>query len=281
MNYRHAFHAGNHADVLKHVVLSRTLLRMGEKDKPMAFLDTHAGVGIYDLMGVAAGKTMEWQGGVGLMTDVFAPDVEALLVPYRQALARVNKPGEMFLYPGSPSVAAGLLRTNDRLVFNELHPIDATSLQENFEADDRVQVMTKDALEALRAQLPLRERRGVVLIDPAFEVVDETERCARLLSHGLKRMASCVFVLWYPVKGATFARDFVAAIKAMAPNLLQVEIAVREAFAGGGLAGSGLLIVNAPWKLDDDFNTLVPALAQRLGVGPWGRGQVNWLTPKP
>jgi 23S rRNA (adenine2030-N6)-methyltransferase len=280
MNYRHAFHAGNHADVLKHVVLTRLLTRMEKPGKPMAFLDTHAGVGVYDLMSVAAGKTLEWQGGVAKMADAFAPEVEELLAPYRQVLQRFMTKGAM-QYPGSPALAAAILGQEDRLIINELHPEDHAFLEQWGRADSRVQVMQKDASEAVRSRLPFRERRGAVLIDPAFEVVDETERSVRLVSHALKRMASVVLMIWYPLKGLTFASEFVAAVKATnPPNLLQAEMQVREPFEGGGLAGSGVLIINAPWQLDQDLRVLVPALAARLGIGAWGRGAVTWLMEK-
>jgi 23S rRNA (adenine2030-N6)-methyltransferase len=280
MNYRHAYHAGNHADVLKHVVLSRLLVRMEKPGKPMAFLDTHAGVGVYDLMSVEAGKTLEWQAGVGLMGDIFDSAVEALLEPYRRVRSKYLAKDALH-YPGSPAFAAALSGAGDRLIFNELHPIDHKLLEQEFGGDKRVQVMIKDASEAVRSRLPFLERRGVVLVDPAFEVADETVRTVRLLKHALKRMPSVVLMLWYPLKGSVFAQNLVDAVmEAKPPNLLQAEMQVREAFDGGGLAGSGLLIVNAPWQLDHDLQILVPALAERLGIGNWRRGQVNWLVAK-
>jgi 23S rRNA (adenine2030-N6)-methyltransferase len=281
MNYRHAFHAGNHADVLKHVVLSRILVLMTSKDRPLAFLDAHAGLGHYDLMGLAAGKTLEWQSGIAKLRAPFGPEVEALLAPYRQVVNGLNDGNAVLRYPGSPALAMHLLRAKDRLIFNELHPEDKVLLEAWSGSDRRVSVTGDDALVAIKSKLPFRENRGVVLIDPQFESEDETTRVVRLLEQGLRRMKTAVFAIWYPVTDAGFGRGFVAAVAALqVSNLLHVEIGVRQAMAGGGLAGSGVLIINAPWKLDTELNILVPALARRLGIGQWGRGHVTWLTPR-
>ncbi|MEO6607423.1 MAG: 23S rRNA (adenine(2030)-N(6))-methyltransferase RlmJ, partial [Aestuariivirga sp.] len=174
MNYRHAFHAGNHADVLKHAVLALVISYLAQKDKAFAVLDAHAGIGAYDLLGTEALKTDEWRGGVGLMGKPFASDVEALLQPYRASLQDMNPQGGTRYYPGSPEIILQGLRAGDRLIANELHPVDAETLTENYRADSRVRVTGVDALAAIKAQLPFTERRGLVLIDPPYEVVDET-----------------------------------------------------------------------------------------------------------
>jgi 23S rRNA (adenine2030-N6)-methyltransferase len=285
MNYRHAFHAGNHADVLKHVVLARVFELMKAKDKPFAFIDAHAGAGTYDLLGSEAGKTLEWRDGIAKMSDPFADDVEALLAPYRLALRAVNatgnSTGKIRRYPGSPVVAVTLLRPKDRMFFNELHPETNMLVEREFAGDKRVRLGGQDALVAVTALLPVTERRAVVLVDPAYEVNDERDRVLRLLVKGVKRMANAVFVIWYPIKSPEFENEFLDAIRAtQIPDILGAKLMVREAFAEGGLAGSGLLVVNPPWTLEAELETLLPALARRLGVGTWGQGLHCRITPQ-
>lgn len=280
MNYRHAYHAGNHADVLKHIVLMRVIEHLKKKTKPFCVLDAHAGTGLYDLQGAEAGKTREWEGGVARMAEPFGPDVEALIAPYRAVIAELNAPDRMTLYPGSPELALRLMRPHDRMIANELHGDDARALERHFTGDARVRIMAGDAEIAIKANLPPPERRGVVLIDPPYEEKNEAARAVRMLAHGLRRFASGVFVLWYPVKADQTAATMAAEVQALGIiSILRAELRVREAFAGGGLAGSGLLIVNAPWTLDQELRIIVPALAARLGFGAWGHGQVDWLAP--
>jgi 23S rRNA (adenine2030-N6)-methyltransferase len=280
MNYRHAFHAGNHADVLKHVVLAQVISYLAMKEKPFAVLDAHAGIGAYDLLGPEALKTDEWRGGIGLMGEAFAPEVEAILKPYRAALAALNPAGGDRYYPGSPEIIVQGLRAGDRLIANELHPVDADTLADNYRADARVRVSRLDALGAIKASLPFPERRGLVLIDPPYEVVDETARVAKQLRDGVKRFATGTFMIWYPVTTEEFATRFVAAMKELGiPNMVQAELRVKLPHEQTGLAGSGLVIVNPPFVLEAQLQLLLPALAARLGVAGRGRSQIAWLTP--
>ena len=279
MNYRHAFHAGNHADVLKHIVLARLIEHLKKKDKGFRFIDAHAGVGVYDLQGIEAFKTGEWQGGIGKTTKPFASDVEALLAPYRQVIAATNAGGVKH-YPGSPELAVRLMRAQDSIVLNELHPEDFASAARRYAADRRVLLTALDAEVAIKAQLPPPERRGLILIDPPYEEKDEAARAVSMLREGLRRFATGVFALWYPIKADRVDEAIVRDVKALeTATTLRVEMRVREAFEGGGLAGSGLIIVNTPWKLDDELRAVVPALAERLGVGKWGHATVSWLVP--
>ena len=280
MNYRHAYHAGNHADVLKHIVLTRVIEHLKKKDKPFRVIDAHAGIGLYDLSGIEAGKTREWESGIGKMLALFAPEVEALIAPYRQVIGELNSGGVLSTYPGSPELALRLMRLGDSLIANELHPEDAMALERHVTGDRRVKVTTLDAGICIKAHLPPPERRGIVLIDPPYEAKTETERALRMLAHGLRRFAQGVFVLWYPLKADPIAEVLTAEITALGvAATLKVEMRVREAFTGGGLAGSGLLIVNTPWKLDAELRVIVPAMAQRLGLGDWGQATVEWLVP--
>jgi 23S rRNA (adenine2030-N6)-methyltransferase len=280
MNYRHAYHAGNHADVLKHIVLARVIEHMKKKDKPFRVIDAHAGIGVYDLKGIEAGKTGEWETGIGKMAEAFSDEVETLIAAYREAIAKLNPQGGLVQYPGSPDLALSLMRDDDRMLANELHPEDAMTLQRNLGWDERVKVTELDADICIKANLPPPERRGVILIDPPYEVKNEAERVIRMIRHGLRRFAQGVFMLWYPVKADGLETVLAGEVQAMGvASTLRVELMVREAFDAGGLAGSGLLILNSPWKLDEDLRVIVPALAQRLGLGEWGHGTVNWLVP--
>jgi 23S rRNA (adenine2030-N6)-methyltransferase len=280
MNYRHAYHAGNHADVLKHIVLARVIEHMKKKDKPFRVIDAHAGIGVYDLKGIEAGKTGEWETGIGKMAAAFSDEVEALIAPYREAIAKLNPHGGLVQYPGSPDLALSLMQDDNRMIANELHPEDAMTLQRNLGWDERVKVTELDADICIKANLPPPERRGVILIDPPYEVKNEAERVIRMIRHGLRRFAQGVFMLWYPVKADGLEKVLAEQVQAMGiASTLRVELMVREAFDAGGLAGSGLLILNAPWKLDEDLRVIVPALAQRLGLGEWGHGTVDWLVP--
>ncbi len=280
MNYRHAYHAGNHADVLKHAVLVRVLVCLKKKDKPFRVIDAHGGVGVYNLDGIEAGKTSEWQDGIGKMAEPFATDIEALLAPYRETIAGLNPGGGLARYPGSPWIAARLMRDTDRMVANELHPEDRVLLETCFRHDPRVRVTGVDAEICIKANSPPPERRGLVLIDPPYEQTDEADRAVRMLAEGIRRFATGCFILWYPLKADGLAEKLCEGVKALAVSgTLHCEMRVKEPFREGGLAGSGLLIVNPPWRLDSELALLVPALAQRLGLGNWGQGTVSRLLP--
>ena len=280
MNYRHAYHAGNHADVLKHIVLARAITHLKKKDKPFRVIDAHAGTALYDLQGVEAGKTGEWEGGVGKMAAPFDNEIEVLLAPWREVLAALNPGGVVTRYPGSPEIALRLLRDSDRLIANELHPEDAMALERHAGFDERITVTTVDAAACIKASLPPPERRGLILIDPPYEEKSETEKALRMLAQGVRRFATGLFVLWYPLKADDIAKRVAEGVAALeVQSTLRVELRVREAFSGGGLAGSGLVILNTPWTLDAELSRVVQALAARLGIGNWGHGTVDWLVP--
>ena len=227
MNYRHAYHAGNHADVLKHAVLARVVHYLAQKDKAFAVLDAHAGLGVYDLQAIEAAKTGEWQGGIGLMQAPFAAGVEEVLVPYRRALGRLNPDGGMRFYPGSPEIILGELRAGDRLLANELHTQDFETLKLNYAGEKRLLALLSDAGQAVKAQLPFRERRGLVLIDPPYEGRDETQLVARMLVQGAERFPTGLFIIWYPVTTEEFVIQFTGAIKALGiGNISRAELRV-------------------------------------------------------
>jgi 23S rRNA (adenine2030-N6)-methyltransferase len=276
MNYRHAFHAGNHGDVLKHVLLARVLTYLTQKDAPLAVLDAHAGIGLYDLTGNEAFKTGEWRDGIGRLLAAKLDGASAeLLSPYLNAVRSFNSEGGLRTYPGSPCLARSLLRRSDRLLLNELHPDDHQTLAARFVGE---QVSAVDALQAIKAALPFKEKRGLVLIDPAFEVIDETARVARMVTQALRRMAHVCVMIWYPVTTQSFADGFCAALPvAGVKSVLRAELLVRAPYDGGGLAGSGVVVFNPPWTLFDEAHILLPALAGILGESGQGSFKLDWM----
>ena len=287
MNYRHAFHAGNIADVLKHVVLARMLEHQKRKPAPFRVVDVHAGTGLYDLTADAAARTLEWREGVGrLYADdgtalPLAAEAEALILPWRKAIAAVNDGTRLARYPGSPEIVRRLGRDEDRFVFNELHPEDHAALEDRFSREPRVRVTREDAWTALRANLPPPERRGLLLIDPPYEAAGETDRALAGLVEAHRRFATGTLALWYPVKGQADANAFARrAAELGLAKTLRIEIAVRRADDRARLNGSGLIIVNPTWPLDEELQVLLPALSERLAdssarfPGGWKR---DWL----
>jgi 23S rRNA (adenine2030-N6)-methyltransferase len=270
MNYRHTFHAGNHGDVLKHVLLTRVLSYLTQKEAPLAVLDAHAGIGHYDLTGPEAFKTGEWQGGIGrLLTAELKGET---------AVRAVNKASAFQFYPGSPEIARRLLRPVDRLILNELHPQDYATLATRFGIYSRINLSAVDATKAVKAFLPFLEKRGLVLIDPAFEVLDESARVARMVTEALRRMANVCMMIWYPVTTQKFAQDFCDGLAFDgAKSVIKAELLVRKPEEGGGLAGSGVMVVNPPWTFFDDAQKIMPALARILGESGQGRFTLEWM----
>lgn len=239
-------------------------------------LDAHAGIGVYDLTGVEAFKTGEWRGGIGKVLD--APLSHELLQPYLAVVRGMNVDGVLRHYPGSPALALAMLRPQDRLLLNELHPEDHDTLSIRFAAEPRVRVSGVDATQAIKAQLPFREKRGLVLIDPAFEVTDESRRVATMVAQALKRMAHVCMMIWYPVTTQAFADDLCAGLEfAGAKSVLRAEVQVRPVLENGGLAGSGIVVINPPWTLHAELEVLLPALAAVLGESGQGSCSLRWL----
>lgn len=275
MNYRHAFHAGNHADVFKHAILLRLAALLVRKETPFVYLDSHSGVGRYDLAGDQASRTDEWREGIGrLWTLESAP---AAFVGYREAVAALNPDGALRYYPGSPELMRQALRPQDRLLLNELHPEDGRLLKENMARDRRVAVHQKDGWLLPRALLPVPERRALLLIDPPFEKADELERCVKAIAEAIGRLRQTVIMLWYPIKDRRQLRRFHAGLQASgAPKLLNVELLIRAADDATRLNGSGLAIVNPPWGLEEELRDLLPWLAEHLAQGE-SSWRLDWL----
>ncbi len=265
MNYRHEFHAGNFADVLKHVVLVRALLYLRRKDKPFRIIDTHAGAGIYDLAGPEALRSGEARDGILRLLDADPGEAGALLAPY---LDIVRTAGAPRLYPGSPKIAQALLRPQDRALFCELLPEAAQRLRRSLGRDERVKTIEIDGYSGLKAYVPPVERRGLVLVDPPFERRDEYERMFDSLAVALRRWPGGTFMIWQPVKEREIADAFCQAIAAEAPDWLRIDLQVETPTIGRPLARTGLMIVNPPYVLEDEMKILAPALARLLARGP-------------
>ena len=281
MNYRHAFHAGNFADVLKHVVLALVIEHLKLKPTPFRVIDTHAGVGVYDLSAEEAARTGEWRDGIDRLIGAdgapLPDDVRHLLHPYLEAIGRLNGGAQGPLYPGSPRLALELMRPGDRLIANELHPLDRAQLEVEMRGDRRAKVLGLDGWQALRAVLPPRERRGVILVDPPFEEAGEFERLAQGLAAAVDRFASGTYMLWYPIKDmaavGAFKRRLALAGHA---KLMAVELRVGE--RSDRLEAAGVIVVNPPFRLKEDLRTLLPFLAARLATGPGASATATWLS---
>ena len=285
MNYRHIYHAGNFADVVKHATLALILEHLKLKETPFRVIDTHAGIGRYDLAAVEAAKTGEWHEGIGrLLAEPLPENIAQLLTPYLSAVAYENPgraPGaDLAAYPGSPMIARHLMRAGDALVVNELHPQDHAELASVFARDKHTKVMNLDGWVALKALLPPKERRGVVLIDPPFEEPAELTRLVTSLLDAHRRFATGTVVLWYPIKDLRPVFAFRRELAELGlEKLLSVELIVKVP-NGIGLAGCGLVILNPPFSLKDKLDLLLPFLAERLALGPGYSSDVRWLAPE-
>ena len=279
MNYRHIYHAGNFADVLKHAVLARLVRYAQNKDAAFRLLDTHAGIGLYDLGSEEAQKTGEWQEGIGKLIDTeLPPKVAELLAPYLDAVRALNPEGGMRLYPGSPKLARMLFRPQDRLSAMELHPDDCGALQRLFEGDYQVRVTLLDGWLALGAHLPPKEKRGIVLVDPPFEAGNDYERMVDSLARAYRRFSGGTYCLWYPMKKGAPIADFHEALKALEiPKMLCAELTVKSDRETTGLNGSGLVIVNPPYVLKDELHALLPVLKEKLAQDRYASQRAFWL----
>ncbi|MET3600074.1 23S rRNA (adenine(2030)-N(6))-methyltransferase RlmJ [Martelella mangrovi] len=279
MNYRHIYHAGNFADVLKHAVFARLITYFQRKEAAFRILDTHAGTGQYDLSSEEAQKTGEWRTGIGrLLASDMPDDVAALLAPYLDAVRSLNETSDIVTYPGSPKLARMLMRRQDRLSLMELHEADFATLQARFAGDHHVRATKLDGWLALAAHLPPKERRGIVLVDPPFEKDGEFERLADGLSKAYRRFATGTYCLWYPIKKGAPTAAFHAALKDLGiPKILCAELSVKSDRDNDGLTGSGLIIVNPPYTLKTELDTLLPFLRTCLAEDRFASQRSFWI----
>ncbi len=275
MNYRHAFHAGGPADVVKHAVLARILVHL--KTKPAAFrvIDTHAGAGLYDLRGPEATRSPEWRDGIArLLAPPMLEPASALLAPYLDVVRALNPDGGLTSYPGSPLLVRALLRSQDRLVACELEPNAAAALTHHLGRERRAKAIAIDGWTALNAYLPPPERRGLVLVDPPFEAADEFARLAQAVETAHRKWATGIFLLWYPLKGRQDSDALARRLRRSAiPKVLRGEVDFAPANEPGRLSGCGLIAVNPPWTLSDEMEILLTYLGAIFAGGH----RLDWI----
>jgi 23S rRNA (adenine2030-N6)-methyltransferase len=279
MNYRHGFHAGNFADVFKHALLARLLVYLARKDAPFRVIDTHAGEGVYDLGAEAAERTLEWRGGIGRLADLSGADAQtrALLAPYLDCVGAFDADGRPALYPGSPLIAARLMRPQDHAIFCELRPDAFEALRYRFGRDARVKTIHIDGYTGLGAYVPPKERRGLVLIDPPFERTDEFEAMAEAFLGAWRKWPTGVYALWHPSKDAQAERRFLDRFaREGVKRTLRLSLAVAQ--GGEGLRRTGLVIVNPPFVFEEEARSILAFLAPRLAQGAGAGYEIDWLT---
>ncbi|NWG25074.1 MAG: 23S rRNA (adenine(2030)-N(6))-methyltransferase RlmJ [Pseudorhodoplanes sp.] len=283
MNYRHAFHAGNFADVVKHAILWRILSHLRKKDAPFRVIDTHAGTGVYDLQSPEAVRNPEWRGGIGrILADdlrsALPPDSDLLLSGYLDAVRAQNPGGRLRFYPGSPELVRAALRRDDRLIACEAEPGTAAALARRYRGDRQVKTIAIDGWTALRAYIPPRERRGLVLVDPPFEQPDELSRLGESLVAAARKWPTGIFLAWYPVKNDAEVGAFMRTLwRSGIEKLLRVELLAESGAGTVGLRGSGQIIVNPPWTLDEDLRAILPILSKRLNAHANDPPRIEWI----
>ena len=280
MNYRHIYHAGNFADVFKHVALTRLLVYSQRKESAFRVLDTHAGIGLYDLTSEEAQKTGEWREGIGRLLGAEIPDaVVELLAPYLDCVRTLNHDGSIRRYPGSPKLTRTLMRKQDRLSAMELHDADFETLSALFSGDHQVRVTKLDGWLTLASHLPPKERRATILVDPPFEKDGEFDRLITGLAKAYRRFATGTYCLWYPIKKGSPIREFHAALEALnIPKILCAELSVRSDRTTEGLTGSGMIFVNPPYTLKQELHQILPFLKDKLAQDRFASQRCFWIS---
>lgn len=262
LSYRHAFHAGNHADVLKHLVQVLALQYLVQKEgKPLCYFDTHAGEGSYDLRKSFARKNREFDTGITRLWD--RDDLPPALLNYVEVVRSFNASGKLRSYPGSPAIAAHILHADHRLQMYELHPDDTSRLQQWAERDRRITVRQEDGFAALKAVLPPLEKRALVMIDPPYEVKTDYATALATLRLACKKFPTGVYALWYPLLDREEVRVLVKKLEAMPVKSLLVELPVQAATVEG-MYGSGMFVINPPWLLQQQLQGCLPFLQEVL-----------------
>ncbi|HEM8293788.1 MULTISPECIES: 23S rRNA (adenine(2030)-N(6))-methyltransferase RlmJ [Providencia] len=279
LSYRHSFHAGNHADVLKHTVQSLIIESLKEKEKPFLYLDTHSGAGRYQLTGEHAEKTGEYLDGIARIWE--QPDLPEELLPYMNIVRRLNDGGRLRYYPGSPLLAKFLLREHDKLVLTELHTSDYPLLRGEFLKDRRAQVSREDGYQQLKSKLPPHSRRGFALMDPPYEMKSDYEAVVKAVAEGYKRFATGTYAIWYPVVLRQQIKRMVNQLEATGiRKILQIELAVRPDSDQRGMTASGMIVINPPWKLEQQMKNVLPWLHKTLVPEGTGHTLVEWIVPE-
>ncbi|AMG03344.1 23S rRNA (adenine(2030)-N(6))-methyltransferase RlmJ [Vibrio mimicus] len=278
LSYRHSFHAGNHADVLKHIVQSLILNSLQQKEKPFVYHDTHSGVGRYDLTHEWSEKTGEYKQGIARLWQ--QDNIPAELDSYLDAIRQLNQGETLRYYPGSPLVARAHLREQDRMVLTELHPSDYPLLEQEFHRDRQVSIYKEDGFARLKASLPPQERRGLVLIDPPYELAKEYRDVVQAIAQSYKRWATGIYAIWYPVVNRCDIDDMLEGLQGLGiRKILQIELGVSPDTNERGMTASGMIVVNPPWTLESQMQTILPFLKQAIAPAT-GHYKVEWVVPE-
>lgn len=278
LSYRHSFHAGNHADVLKHIVQSLILDALKQKDKPFVYHDTHSGVGRYDLTHEWSEKTGEYKQGIALIWE--QNNLPEDLKSYLDAIKALNNGDNLRYYPGSPRVARAQLRPQDRMVLTELHPSDYPLLEQEFHRDRQVSIYKEDGFSRLKASLPPQERRGLVLIDPPYELAKEYRDVVQAIYQSHKRWATGIYAIWYPVVNRCDIDDMLEGLEGLGiRKILQIELGVSPDTNERGMTASGMIVINPPWKLESQMQEILPFLQQAIAPAT-GHWKVEWVVPE-
>jgi 23S rRNA (adenine2030-N6)-methyltransferase len=288
VNYRHHFHAGNFADVMKHVLLARLIRAQQKKAKGFLYLDTHAGRGAYDVTIAASGESLardpEWPDGIGRLwsrNDLPEPVADYVALIREFDRDRGNLDPAIRFYPGSPRLAARLLRMQDRMALCEKHPAECAALRAELALEPAASIQEVDGYVAIRAMLPPPERRALILIDPPFEAQDEFAQIASALGQGLRRFPSGVFAVWYPLTERARLEEFFTAIKSLnPPPMLAAELLIAGEGSPLKVKGCGLLVLNPPWQFDREADSALNFLGEALAQAPGAGGRVVWLVPE-
>lgn len=277
LSYRHSFHAGNFADVIKHIVLVEMLDYLIKKEAPFEYIDTHAGAGLYNLKSADAQKLQEYTGGIGKLEAKDFPE----LTQYFAAIQSFNRSAVIKFYPGSPCIAQFFLRPQDRAWLFELHPRDYDVLCDNMQNHKKTKVECQDGFQGLNALLPPISRRGLILIDPSYEIKTDYDLVATQLINAYKKFSQGVFAVWYPVVDrAVVDRLERKIIKSGIKNIQRFELGVRSDTEGRGMTSAGMIVINPPWTLFDKMASLLPKLAQQLGENNKGCFKCDVLAPQ-
>jgi 23S rRNA (adenine2030-N6)-methyltransferase len=279
LSYRHLFHAGNFADVFKHALLSRLLMALGGKDKPYFYLDTHAGTGRYDLSHEWAWKAKEFEHGIARLWD--RKDIPAGLAPYMDIVRAENPKGRLRFYPGSPLIALRLRRSVDRLVFSELNRTDCADLETTIGRARNASAHWMDGYQTITTFLPPPEKRGLVLLDSSFDRAREFPRLVKALKAAHQRWATGVYAIWYPLMEPAAMRDFARSLENTGiRKILRLELTVGREAESRYMSGTGMVVVNPPWKFDSESRPLLDWLAQAMSRGSGSGSKVDWLVPE-
>jgi 23S rRNA (adenine2030-N6)-methyltransferase len=278
MNYRHGYHVGNFADVIKHSILISLVQALSRKEKPFCYIETHAGRGEYNLFSEFPQKTKEYTNGIARLMEIIPEKMPLLLRKYCEVVRSFQYPR---FYPGSPAIVRSLLRKQDRMVLMEYQPEEFEHLKGCFRNDRQIGLHYQNGYNGLKAFLPPKEHRGLILIDPPFEQVSEWDQLLEAVQIGIKRFPNGVYAIWYPVKNQKIVKSFLESLVSLGlPEVLVVELSIYPTDANFNLIGCGLVIINPPWQLDKELLSTIPWLWEALSVNKAGYHSLYFLPTK-